>query len=147
MPKMEKVSVLIVDRDREFRHSIKILLQLYNKTRIFDLYLIGETSSFEEGLNLLKKYKPNLVLLGLELNQKKDDLGLEILKNAKTISQVIVLSNQQEGEIIFQAMKFRAWGVHIQKKCSKSTLRSYYYSIEFGSLFSCRSRCVFFRLL
>ena len=107
---MPKVSVAIVDKDKEFRHSIKILLKLYNQNRVFNLDCIRETGCFETGLNILKKDRPNFILLGLQLTQKKDDRGLEIIQNAKKISKIIVLSDRLQGDIIFQVMNSGANG-------------------------------------
>lgn len=110
MPKIQNVSILVIDRETEFLNNIKILLKMYGRTGIFKIQSIGETGSFSRGLSLLEQYKPKLVLLGLELKQKKDDPGLDILKNAKNFSKIIVLSKRQEGDFIFQVMKSGASG-------------------------------------
>jgi DNA-binding NarL/FixJ family response regulator len=110
----KKVSTLIVDPHKSFCTSLKTLLALYNDYNNclnFRLNLVGEAHSGIQAISLIKKYKPQLILLDLELNQDTGMIVLKYLQETKNfLTKTLVLSSHQEEHLIFQAMQSGACG-------------------------------------
>ena len=110
MSKKTSISLLIIDDNREFRHNLKTLLQLYSQNNLLKFNVIADTDSITKIEPILEKYQPQILLLDLELQQES---GLDILKylshnNYQT--KTLILSAHEEEEMIFQAMSLGAKG-------------------------------------
>ena len=67
---MDQLNILIVEDDRNIADSLSEMLA------ILDHRIVGIASSFEEGINLLERYKVELVLLDIQLTGKKSGIDL-----------------------------------------------------------------------
>jgi DNA-binding NarL/FixJ family response regulator len=106
----QKISTLIVDDDKEFRQSMKTLLNLYTESKIFQFQLIDEAGSLEEALYFVSKYKYTLLILDLELNQSSGINLLKYFKENNYVTKTLVLSAHQDEDWIFQTMQANARG-------------------------------------
>ena len=110
MSKKNAISLVIIDDNREFRNNLKTLLQLYSENNLFKLKVIADTDSLAKGKPIIEKYKPQILLLDLELQQGS---GLDILKYLSKNhcqTKTLILSAHEEKEMIFQAMSLGAKG-------------------------------------
>ncbi len=110
MSKKNAISLVIIDDNREFRNNLKILLQLYSENNLLKLKVIADTDSLAKGKPIIEKYKPQILLLDLELQQGS---GLDILKYLSKNhcqTKTLILSAHEEKEMIFQAMSLGAKG-------------------------------------
>ena len=110
MLKKNAISLVIIDDNREFRNNLKTLLQLYSENNLFKLKVIADTDSLAKGKPIIEKYKPQILLLDLELQQGN---GLDILKYLSKNhcqTKTLILSAHEEKEMIFQAMSLGAKG-------------------------------------
>lgn len=104
------ISLTIADDNREFRKSLKTLLQLYNQNNSFKLKILAETDSVIKTRPIIERYQPDVLLLDLELQQESGLDILEYLFDNDCQTKTLVLSAHEEEEMIFQAMTLGAWG-------------------------------------
>lgn len=64
--------IVLVDDDATVRENLKILLSLYSS----ESQVVGEASGVQEGLACIRKHKPDMVLLDVEM---KDGTGFDLL--------------------------------------------------------------------
>ncbi len=105
-------SLLLVDDDRRFIQGLRFFLNFYKTQNGQNLIILGEAEREDQVLQIVNQYRPDLILLDLEL-KPRNKVGLDILKKLKGIShssKVLVLSAHQEDEIVFQAMQAGASG-------------------------------------
>ncbi len=97
----QKTRVLIVDDDG----SMAKYLQAYLARRNFD---VSTAVSGEEAIRMFRVYDPNLVLLDLAMPGMSGIDTLERMKQIKPEVSVIMLSAQNNPEVIFKASKLGA---------------------------------------
>lgn len=110
MKNNRKITILLVDDEPKFRHSVKTLLNLYSESNIINVHVVGEADSSQRGLKLIDKYQPELILLDLELYQENGLDFLKYLQKQKYATKTLVLSSHQEEKFVFQAMYAGAKG-------------------------------------
>ena len=110
MNKEQQISVLLVDDEPRFRQGLQTLLNFYNANNSWQFYVVGETGSVEQALNLTKEQKPALILLDLEMPPDNGLTALQKLKELPYKGKVLVLSGHHEEEWVFKAMKAGAYG-------------------------------------
>lgn len=64
--------VVLIDDESTVRENLKILLNIYGS----DMEVVGEAGGVQEGLDCIRKHKPDLVLLDVEM---KDGTGFDLL--------------------------------------------------------------------
>jgi two-component system, NtrC family, response regulator AtoC len=101
MSASNKVRVLIVDDDA----SMAKYLQAYLMRRNFD---VSTAASGEEAIRMFRVYDPSLVLLDLAMPGMNGIDALERMKQIKPDVSVIMLSAQNNPELIFKASKVGA---------------------------------------
>ena len=92
-----KARVLLIDDNADHLRGIKELINLETS---YDV--VGTTTSANIGINLVKKYRPDLVLI------EKLELGVK----------VIALSGYDDADLIFRAMKIGAKGYVLKTMAS-----------------------------
>lgn len=99
---MQKLKALLIDDDRKFCESFKMLAET-----TFDLTVVH---SGQDGLNELKKFKPDAVFLDLKLGRGMN--GLQVLQKIKQIDKdlpVIMVTDYANVETAVEAMKMGAF--------------------------------------
>ena len=74
------LSVLLIEDDLIVCNSFRYSIEEYP-----NIHLVAVTNKISEGISLVKKYTPNVILLDLELHNGEGN-GLEFLKELQTIS-------------------------------------------------------------
>lgn len=101
----DSIRVLVVDDHPVVRQGLKSMLDGES-----GIGIVGMASGGQEGLQLAKKLNPDVVLLDLRM---PDMGGVEVivaLRNAKLESRVLILTNYQLDEDIFNALEAGALG-------------------------------------
>jgi len=84
--------------------------------------IVAEGSNGEEGLALIREYKPQLLITDIVM-PKMD--GIEMMRRAKELNpslQVIVLSSYDEFELVRKSMKYGAWDYILKLNISRESM-------------------------
>lgn len=103
--KKDEIKVLIADDYELIRHGLKRIISLED-----DMNVIGEAENGDIALNMLNNFRPDVLLLDMQM-PKKD--GLEVLKLAKEKDEnikVIMLTVENDNNIIKNAINYGADG-------------------------------------
>lgn len=117
----QKISVLLVDDDEDFRQGLRHLLAFYKNSNSLAVEVIDETNCVEQALKLTTQKLPNLILLDMELVGSDGITALTKLIEIGYAGKVLVLSAHQEDDYIFQAMQKGAAG-YLFKSCVATQL-------------------------
>jgi DNA-binding NtrC family response regulator len=96
-----KTRVLIVDDDGSMARYLNAYLSRHN-------FEVSAAASGEEAIRMFRAFDPNLVLLDVAMNGMNGIETLERLKQIKAECAVIMLSAQNNPELIFRASKLGA---------------------------------------
>ncbi|MEH2279652.1 MAG: response regulator transcription factor [Nostoc sp.] len=102
--------VLLVDDDQDFCQELHILLNFYSNNGQLPLEIVAEAASVEQAINFVTQKQPALIILDLGLTSGNRIATLIRLKEIGFIGKVLILSDHQEDDAIFQAMQAGAAG-------------------------------------
>lgn len=108
-----KLRVLLIDDNSEHLRGVKELITLESN---YDV--VGATTSANLGINLIKKYRPDIVLMDMNMPEKD---GLQALQDIGKLClgvKVIALSGYDDADLIFRAMKLGAKGYVLKTMAS-----------------------------
>lgn len=103
----ELISIAIIEDHHIFREA----LCGYLKTKPDKFSIVGDVATSQEGLELVQKYVPDIVLLDLGLPERTDDgveEGLAVIQNIRLLSpatQVVILTGFRRMNIVFKAIQ------------------------------------------
>ena len=120
---MEQVQVVIVDDHVMVREGIKQLLEMDG-----DIRIIGEASDGEEGIRVVEKTDPDVILL--DVNMPKMN-GLEMLQKMKETGirrKVLILTIHNEVEYLLKAIEIG----YVLKDSELAVLRKAIFSVYHG---------------
>ena len=121
---------------REFKKNSKVLLiddnyehlvgirELLNLEGTFDV--VGIATNVTVGLNLIKKYQPDIVLLDMNMPDKDGLQGIIEIGKLGMDTKVLALSGYDDADLIFRAMKIGAKGYVLKTMASAQLI----YAIE-----------------
>ncbi len=112
-----KKQLFIVEDHRLFREGLKAMLSPSPEFEI-----IGEAEDGLEAIRLIKKQKPDLVLLDLSMPRMNGFSVLQEIKGAMPEVKILVLSIHESDQYVLQAFEARADGYAI-KDSSREELR------------------------
>ena len=112
-----KKQIFIVEDHRLFREGLKAMLSPSQEYEI-----IGEAEDGLEAIRLIKKHKPDLVLLDLSMPRMNGLSVLREIKGAMPEVKILVLSIHESDQYVLQAFEARADGYAI-KDSSREELR------------------------
>lgn len=98
-------SVLIIDDHPLFRKGVGLLIETQA-----DLEVVSESASGEEGIEIAKKLKPDLILLDLNMKKMDGFQALKILKEIDLDSLVIILTVSDAEQDLVTAVQLGADG-------------------------------------
>ena len=101
----KKSKVLLIDDNYEHLAGIRELLNIEGT---FDV--VGIATNITVGLNLIKKYQPDVVLLDMNMPEKDGLQGILEIDKLGLDTKVLALSGYDDADLIFRAMKIGAKG-------------------------------------
>jgi len=117
----KKSKVLLIDDNYEHLAGIRELLTLEGT---FDV--VGIATNVTVGLNLIKKYQPDIVLLDMNMPDKDGLQGIIEIEKLDLNTRVLALSGYDDADLIFRAMKLGAKGYVLKTMASAQLI----YAIE-----------------
>ena len=117
----KKSKVLLIDDNYEHLVGIRELLNLEGT---FDV--VGIATNVSIGLNLIKKYQPDIVLLDMNMPEKDGLQGIIEIEKLDLGTKVLALSGYDDADLIFRAMKIGARGYVLKTMASAQLI----YAIE-----------------
>lgn len=117
----KKSKVLLIDDNYEHLAGIRELLNLEGT---FDV--VGIATNVTVGLNLIKKYQPDVVLLDMNMPERDGLQGILDINKLDLGTKVLALSGYDDADLIFRAMKIGARGYVLKTMASAQLI----YAIE-----------------
>ncbi len=117
----KKSKVLLIDDNYEHLVGIRELLNIEGT---FDV--VGIATNVSVGLNLIKKYQPDIVLLDMNMPDKDGLQGIIEISKLNMDTKVLALSGYDDADLIFRAMKIGAKGYVLKTMASAQLI----YAIE-----------------
>jgi len=117
----KKTRVLLIDDNYEHLAGIRELL---NVEGTFDV--VGIATNVTVGLNLIKKYQPDIVLLDMNMPERDGLQGIIEIEKLGLGTKVLALSGYDDADLIFRAMKIGAKGYVLKTMASAQLI----YAIE-----------------
>lgn len=110
----EEITIVIVDDHHIFRSGLQLLLEANKNFRV-----VGECETVEEACEVIRKVKPDLVLLDLNL---KDGDSLGIITDIPQLSpqtRILVLTSEHDLSLHGKCLKLGASGLVLKEKSSE----------------------------
>ena len=117
----KKSRILLIDDNYEHLAGIRELL---NVEGTFDV--VGIATNVTVGLNLIKKYQPDVVLLDMNMPERDGLQGIVEIEKLGLGTKVLALSGYDDADLIFRAMKIGARGYVLKTMASAQLI----YAIE-----------------
>ena len=117
----KKSKVLLIDDNYDHLNGIRELLNLEGT---FDV--VGISTNVSMGLNLIKKYQPDIVLLDMNMPEKDGLQGIIEISKLGLNTKILALSGYDDADLIFRAMKIGAKGYVLKTMASAQLI----YAIE-----------------
>ena len=117
----KKSRVLLIDDNYEHLAGIRELLNLEGT---FDV--VGIATNVTVGLNLIKKYQPDIVLLDMNMPERDGLQGIIDIGKLGLDTKILALSGYGDADLIFRAMKIGAKGYVLKTMASAQLI----YAIE-----------------
>ena len=108
-----KARILLIDDNADHLRGIKELITIETS---YDV--VGTTTSANIGINLIKKYRPDLVLMDINMPEKDGLQAIQELGKLELDTKVIALSGYDDADLIFRAMKIGAKGYVLKTMAS-----------------------------
>lgn len=114
-----KSRVLLIDDNAEHLRGVKELITLESSYEV-----VGATTSANVGINLAKKYRPDIILMDINMPEKD---GLQAIQDIEKLDmgiRVIALSGYDDADLIFRAMKIGAKGYVLKTMASAQLIHA-----------------------
>ncbi|MCI1273906.1 MAG: response regulator transcription factor [Clostridiaceae bacterium] len=105
--------VLLIDDNQDHLRGVKELLSIES---CYDV--VGTTTSANLGINLIKKYRPEIVLMDINMPEKDGLQAIQEIEKLDLGTKVIALSGYDDSDLIFRAMKLGAKGYILKTMAS-----------------------------
>ena len=116
-----KSRILLVDDNADHLKGVKELISCETS---YDV--VGATTSANVAINLIKKYRPDIVLMDINMPEKDGLQAIQEIEKLELDTRVIALSGYDDADLIFRAMKLGAKGYILKTMASAQLI----YSIE-----------------
>lgn len=108
-----KARILLIDDNAEHLRGVKELINLETS---YDV--VGTTTSANIGINLVKKYRPDLILMDINMPEKDGLQAIQEIERLELGVKIIALSGYDDADLIFRAMKIGAKGYVLKTMAS-----------------------------
>lgn len=123
----EQIRIVIADDHSMIREGLKQLLELDG-----DIQVVGEAGNGEECLTVIKKVKPDVVLLDINMPVMNGLKMLEVLRASENRTQkVLILTIHNEVEYLMKAVEIGVEG-YVLKDAESSVLKKAIYKVHSG---------------
>lgn len=109
----KKARILLIDDNADHLRGIKELITLETS---YDI--AGTTTSANIGINLVKKYHPELVIIDVNMPEKDGLQAIQEIEKLELNTKILVLSGYDDADLIFRAMKIGAKGYVLKTMAS-----------------------------
>ncbi len=108
-----KLRILLIDDNANHLRGIKELITLESSYEV-----IGTTTSANLGINLIKKYHPDIVLMDINMPEKDGLQAITAIGKLNLPTKVIALSGYDDSDLIYRTMKLGARGYVLKTMAS-----------------------------
>ena len=108
-----KSRVLLIDDNADHLRGVKELITIESS---YDV--VGATTSPNMGINLVKKYHPDIVLMDINMPEKDGLQTIQEIEKLDLGTRIIALSAYDDSDLIFRAMKIGAKGYVLKTMAS-----------------------------
>ena len=109
----KKARIVVIDDNYDHLSGIKELIELES-----DFEVVAISSSANVGISLIKKYRPELVLMDINMPEKDGLTAIQEIEALNLGTRVIALSAYDDSDLIFRAMKIGAKGYILKTMAS-----------------------------
>ena len=109
----KKLRVLLIDDNANHLRGIKELITLESSYNV-----VGATTSANIGLNLIKRYHPDIVLMDVNMPEKDGLQAIQSINKMNLDTKVVILSGYDDSDLIYRAMKLGAKGYVLKTMAS-----------------------------
>ena len=109
----KQARVILIDDNYDHLTGVKELLTMESS---FDV--VGATTSANAGINLIKRQKPDVVLMDMNMPEKDGLQAIQAINKLNLSTKIVVLSGYDDSDLIFQAMKLGARGYVLKTMAS-----------------------------
>lgn len=109
----QKLRVLLIDDNANHLRGIKELISLESSYTV-----VGTTTSANLGINLIKKYHPDVVLMDINMPEKDGLQMLQTIGKLNLQTKVLALSGYDDSDLVYRAMKLGAKGYVLKTMAS-----------------------------
>ena len=109
----KKLRVVLIDDNANHLRGIKELINLESS---YDV--VVTTTSANLGINLIKKYHPDIVLMDINMPEKDGLQTLQAINKLNLSTKVIALSGYDDADLIYRAIKLGAKGYVLKTMAS-----------------------------
>jgi DNA-binding NarL/FixJ family response regulator len=112
----KKLRVVLIDDNANHLRGIKELISLETSYNV-----VGATRNANLGLSLIKKYRPDIVLMDVNMPEKDGLQTIQAINKSGISTNVVILSGYDDSDLIYRAMKLGARG-YVLKTMASSKL-------------------------
>ena len=109
----KKLRVLLIDDNANHLRGIKELITLETNYSV-----VGATRSANLGINLIKKYHPDIVLMDINMPEKDGLQAIQAINKMELSTKIVVLSGYDDADLVYRAMKLGARGYVLKTMAS-----------------------------
>ncbi len=117
----KKIKIVLVDDNVEHLSGIRELVSMESN---FDV--VGTATSVNVAMSLIKKYRPNVVLMDINMPEKDGLTAIMEIEKMDVDTKVIALTGYDDPDLIFRAIKVGAKGYILKTMASAQLI----YAIE-----------------
>ena len=117
-----KKSILIIDDHPLFREGLKAIIEGVSRFEV-----VGEAGNGREGLRMVKKLKPDLVLMDISL---PDQSGIQLTREIRSLlpdTRVMIISMHSKIDYIAEAFQAGATGYVVKESASERLMNGLEY--------------------
>jgi DNA-binding NarL/FixJ family response regulator len=113
---MNEIKVLIADDHAMVRQGLKTIIELEE-----DMVVIAQASNGEEAISLARKYRPDIILMDINMPEVNGIQAIKQLKDEDKNYKIIVLTLHQDREYLFKTLQMGCEG-YVLKDAESSVL-------------------------
>lgn len=114
-----RARILLADRESMFREGLRALLE-----SVREFVVVGEARDGTSALQLARQWKPDIILLDLEIDQGEGLAVLQALVEAAPTARTLVLSTVMERVALLRALQLGARGMVLKSESGAALFES-----------------------